>query len=146
MTLLAFLGFLPALFGLAGDQPAQPREGVRRVVINEELIISIPIRPRPQQRRVWTEHKGPKCIAAERIAGAMLSGPSSIDFVLRDRSRVRAEMDDECPALDFYGGFYLQPDDHRVCAKRETIKNRVGASCRIQRFRLLLPEARQVRR
>ena len=146
MTLLAFLGLIPALFGLAGDPPEPPREGVRRVVVDQELIISIPIRPRPMRRTEWTEHKGPKCIPAERIAGAMLSGPSSIDFVLRDRSRVRAVMDDECPALDFYRGFYLQPDDHRVCAKRDTIKNRVGASCRIQRFRLLVPEPRQVQR
>ena len=146
MTPFALLGLIPALFGMAGDQPQQPREGVRRVVINQELIISIPIRPRPLKRTVWTEHKGPKCIAAERIAGATLSGPSSIDFVLRDRTRVRALMDDECPGLDFYGGFYLQPDDDRVCAKRETIKNRVGASCRIQRFRLLVPQDKQVRR
>lgn len=146
MPLIAFLGLIPALLGIAGDPPAPQQEGVRRVVVNQELIISIPIRPRPPQRMEWTEHKGPKCIATERIAGAMLSGPSSIDFVLRDRSRIRAEMDDECPALDFYKGFYLQPDDHRVCAKRETIKNRVGASCRIQRFRTLLPEPRQVRR
>lgn len=145
MTLLAFLGLIPALFGMAGDQSQQPPV-VRRVVINEELVISIPIRPRPSRPVEWSEKKGPKCIPTERIAGAMLSGPSSIDFVLRDRSRVRAVMDDECPALDFYRGFYLQPDDHRVCAKRETIKNRVGASCRIQRFRLLVPQVKQVRR
>ena len=70
----------------------------------------------------------------------MLSGPSSIDFVLRDRQRVRAVMDSECPALDFYGGFYLQPDDERICAKRETIRSRVGGSCRIEKFRLLVPQ------
>jgi hypothetical protein len=76
----------------------------------------------------------------------MWSGPTSIDFVLRDRSRIRAVMDDECPALDFYKGFYLQPDDARICAKRETIQNRVGASCRITRFRRLVPQLKQVRR
>ncbi len=76
-------------------------------------------------------------LRSERIAGAMLSGPSSIDFVLRDRTPGAAVMDDECPALDFYRGFYLQPDDERICAKRETIQNRVGASCRIERFRSL---------
>lgn len=146
MTLLAFLGLIPALFALAGDPPRAPQPGVRRVVINEELVISIPIRPRPSHRLEWSEHKGPKCIPVERIAGATLSGRSSIDFVLRDRSRIRAEMDDECPALDFYRGFYLQPDDQRICAKRETIQNRVGASCRIERFRRLIPQVKQVRR
>ena len=49
-------------------------------------------------------------------------------------------MDSDCPALDFYGGFYLQPDDERICAKRETIRSRVGGSCRIERFRLLVPQ------
>jgi hypothetical protein len=146
MTLIAFLGLIPALFGLAQDPPSPQQQVVRRVVINEELVISIPIRPRPSQKVEWAEHKGPKCIPAERIAGAMLSGPSSIDFVLRDRSRVRAVMDDECPALDFYKGFYLQPDDERICAKRETIRSRVGGTCRIERFRRLVPQVKQVRR
>jgi hypothetical protein len=146
MTLLSLLGLIPALFGMAGDPAPPEQHRVRRVMINEELVISIPIRPRPSRKLEWIEHKGPKCIPAERIAGATLSGPSSIDFVLRDRSRIRAVMDDECPALDFYRGFYLQPEDHRVCARRETIQNRVGASCRIERFRRLEPQVKQVRR
>ena len=147
MTLIAFLGLFPALFGMAQDPPSPPQPPVvRRVVIDEELVISIPIRPRRFQKMEWTEQKGPKCIAAERIAGAMWSGPTSIDFVLRDRSRVRAVMDDECPALDFYRGFYLQPDDERICAKRETIRSRVGGTCRIERFRRLVPQVKQVGR
>lgn len=145
MTLLAYLGLIPALFAMAGDPPSRAH-GVRRVVINEEVVISIPIRPRPRQRIDWIEKKGPKCIATDRLAGAMWSGPSSIDFVLRDRSRIRAEMDDECPALDFYRGFYLQPDDERICAKRETIRSRVGGTCRIERFKRLIPELKQVNR
>jgi hypothetical protein len=145
MTRLALFGLLPALFGMVGETPAQPQQaqGVRRVWVHDELIISIPVRPRPMQGFDWVEQKGPKCIAANRIAGATLSGPSSIDFILRDRSRVRAKMDSECPALDFYKGFYLQPDDERVCAKRETIRNRVGASCRIEKFRTLVPQAKR---
>ena len=146
MTLLAYLGLIPALFAMAGDPPSPREHGVRRVVINEEVVISIPIRSRPRQRIDWIEKKGPKCIATDRLAGAMWSGPSSIDFVLRDRSRIRAEMDDECPALDFYRGFYLQPDDERICAKRETIRSRVGGSCRIERFKRLIPELKQVNR
>ena len=143
MMLFAFLGLIPALFGMAAQSQSAPPQGVRRVVVHEELIISIPVRPRPRQRIEWVEEKGPKCIAVSRIAGATLSGPSSIDFVLRDRRRVRAVMDDECPALDFYKGFYLQPEDERICAKRETIQNRVGASCRIQRFKALVPQVKK---
>lgn len=146
MTLLTLLGLLPALFAMAGDPPSSRQQEVRRVVIHDEVILRIPVRPRPSRPIEWAEKKGPKCLQSSRIAGAMLSGPSSIDFVLRNRQRVRAVMDDECPALDFYDGFYLQPEDDRICAKRETIRSRVGASCRIERFRLLVPQARQVRR
>jgi hypothetical protein len=147
MTLLAFLGLIPALLGMAADRPAsQQPQAVRRVIINQELVISIPIRPRPTRRMEWVEKKGPKCIDTNQLAGAMWSGPSSIDFILRDRSRVRAVMDDECPALDFYRGFYLHPDDDRVCAKRETIRKRDGGTCRIERFRRLVPQVKQVRR
>lgn len=138
MTLLALIGLLPALFGLSGDNKQEPV--VRRVVIHDEIILRIPVRPRMPKRIEWTERKGPKCIPADRIAGATLSGPSSIDFVMRNRQRVRAVMDDECPALDFYTGFYFQLTDERICAKRESIQNRVGASCRIERFRSLLPQ------
>ena len=56
---------------------------------------------------------------------------------MADRSRVRAKIDDDCPAIDFYGGFYLQPEDDRVCAKRDEIRSRMGGSCRIERFRSL---------
>ena len=116
------------------------------MVIRDEVIISIPIRPRPRQNIEWIEKKGPKCIDAGQLAGASWSGPLSIDFLLRDRTRIRAIMDDECPALDFYKGFYLQPDDARVCAKRETIRKRDGGTCRIERFRRLVPQLNQVRR
>ena len=138
MTILALIGLIPALFGLSGED--RPEPSVRRVVIHDEIILRIPVRPRVSRRIEWTEKKGPKCIPADRIAGAMLSGPSSIDFVLRDRKRLRAVMDVECPALDFYKGFYFQLSDERICAKREAIRNRVGASCRIERFRRLVPQ------
>ena len=81
----------------------------------------------------WVEHKGPKCIPVGAIRGALLSGPDQVDFVLADRSRVRAQFDEECPALDFYGGFYLQPQDERLCAGRDAIHSRIGGSCRIER-------------
>lgn len=152
MTPFAFIGLfpamlaLPAMLGVIADAPQDP-SAVRRVVIRDEVILRVPIRPRLSPLIEWTERKGPKCLAIDRIAAAMLSGPSSIDFVLRDRSRVRARMDSDCPALDFYKGFYLQPNDDRICAKRETISSRVGTSCRIEKFRELVPQVRlQARR
>ena len=145
MTLLAFLGLFPALFGTAAQAPAD-QQVVRRVVIRDEVILRIPVRPRLSPPIEWVERKGPKCLPANLIAGAVLSGPSSIDFVMRNRQRVRALMDSDCPALDFYGRFYLQPDDEYICAKRETIRSRVGGSCRIEKFRTLVPQYKQVKR
>lgn len=140
MTFIHFLALLPALAGLvATDTPARSQP-VRRVTIQNEIIMRVPIRPRPGMRVDWHERRGPKCIAAQAIAGAMLSGRSSVDFVLRDRTRFRAELDSDCPALDFYDGFYVQPDDHRLCVRRDVIRSRMGGSCRIERFRRLLPK------
>ena len=142
MILLSFLGLFPALLGLVADPPAE-RQVVRRMVIRDEIILRIPIRPRPSPAIEWKESKGPRCLDTDRLAGAMYSGPSSIDFVLRDGRRFRAEMDGECPAIDFYKGFYLQPDDDRLCAKRDFVRSRVGGSCRIERFRSLVPKVKR---
>lgn len=133
------LTLLPALAGLvAADTPARGQV-VGRVTVREEIIMRIPIRARPGPRIEWREKRGPRCIAAAAIKGAMLSGRNSVDFVLSDRRRFRARLDSDCPALDFYDGFYVQPDDHRLCMRRDFIRSRMGGSCRIERFRELKP-------
>lgn len=142
MTLLTLISFLPALLGISADASAE-RRVVGRMVVRDEIILRIPVRPRISPAIEWVEKKGPKCIDADRIKGAALSGASSIDFVLQNRRLVRAELDSACPALDFYRGFYLQPDDDRICAKRETVRSRVGGSCRIERFRTLVPQLKR---
>jgi len=145
MTFFALIGLIPALFGMFADQPAE-NQSVRRVIVQDEVIFRIPIRPKVSPPIEWVEHRGPKCIPANMLAGAIMSGPSTIDFVLRNRQRIRAKMDSDCPALDFYGSFYLQPDDDFVCAKRETIRIRSGGSCRIEKFRTLVPQYKQADR
>ena len=62
----------------------------------------------------WEERKAPKCLPVAAIRGALLSGPSQLDFILAGGARVRAKFDEDCPALDFYGSFYLQPEDIRL--------------------------------
>ena len=87
----------------------------------------------------WEEEKGPKCLPAAAIAGAIMSSPDSIDILLRDRQRMRARLDDDCEGLDFYGSLYLQTDDGKFCARRDVIRSRVGGTCRIEKFRILVP-------
>lgn len=119
------------------------QQAVTRVVVQDEVIMRIPVEPRPIGPQVqWIERKGPKCVPIGAIRGALLSGPGQVDFVFGHRTRVRAELDEDCPALDFYGGFYLQPQDDRLCARRDAIHSRMGGSCTIERFSVLEPKLR----
>jgi hypothetical protein len=138
MILTGLVGLLSAL--LAGGEAAPaPVDHVSMMTVEERLIIRVPVAPRPRIRIRWEEEKGPKCLPTGAIARAFLSGPDSIDFLLRSRQLVRARLDSDCQGLDFYGGLYLQPEDHRICAHRDTIRSRVGGSCRIEKFRTLVP-------
>ena len=139
MIMTGLVGLLTAL--LAGSEAAPaPSERARTMTVEERLIIRIPVAPRPRIRIRWEEEKGPKCLPAESIARAFLSSPDSVDFLMRNRQRIRARLDSDCDGLDFYGQLYLLPDDGRICARRDVIRSRVGGSCRIDRFRTLVPK------
>lgn len=141
MILAGLVSLLSALLAGSGGSSA-PEESVRVTTIEERLIIRVPVARRPRQRLNirWEEEKGPKCIPANSLARAFLSSPDSIDILLRSRQVIRAKLDSDCDGLDFYGGFYIQPEDRRICAKRDTIRSQVGGSCRIERFRTLVPK------
>lgn len=133
---LPLLTWLASLAGLQGVGPVT----VSRLVVQQEVILRVPVvRPRPPRAVRWEEKKGPKCIASGQVVAAALGNERSVDFLLRDRSRIRAKMDNDCPTLDFYGSFYIQPRDDRICAKREEIRSRIGGACRIERFRRMVP-------
>ena len=141
MTIAAFLALLPMLLGLGIAAPDEaPR--VRSLVVEGQIILRVPVRP-PPRRIQLVERDGPRCIASGAIRGAFLSGPDHVDFLMAGRRLVRAELSDDCPALDFYEGFYLNSEDKRICADRDAIRSRVGATCRIERFHRLIPTARQ---
>ena len=153
MSIPSFIALLPLMIGLFGvhgsaEQPAEDSrtapEAVRQLVVNEQLIMRVHIRPRPQVRRLdWEERDGPKCISTRSIRGALSSGADHVDFVLKARQRVRARFTDNCPALDFYTGFYLKPESDKICAGRDFIHSRIGGSCRIEGFQHLVPKPRQ---
>ena len=138
-SLTALIVSLSAWLGVMAEAQPDPRQVVQRMIVRDEIILHVPIEPRRMPGLEWVEHKGPKCLSAAMIAGAAMTGQSSIDFVLRDRRRVRAELDNDCAGLDYYDGFYLEPQDGSVCAKREEIRSRAGSTCRIERFRSLEP-------
>ena len=137
---MMMVSLLPSLLGFASSAVGDTR--VQTHIVRSEVILRIPVRPRPEPRVEWVERKGPKCVPTEAIRGATLSEPESVDFLLYGGRRLRAELSEDCPALDFYTGFYLSPEDDRVCARREAIRSRIGGSCRIERFRRLVPRPR----
>jgi hypothetical protein len=138
------LSLVPALLGLIALQPGTVEQSVTRLVIQDEVILRVPVQPRPLVQQIqWIERKGPKCIPTYAIRRAMLSGAAQVDFVLANRTRVRAQFDEDCPALDFYAGFYLQPQDERLCAGRDAIHSRMGGSCTIGKFKQLVPRLRE---
>jgi hypothetical protein len=140
MILAGLLSLLSAM--LAGESASAAQPEVRVTTVEERLIIRVPVVPHPRQRLSirWEEEKGPKCIPVDSIARAFLSGPDRIDFLLRSRQLVRARLDNDCDGLDFYGGLYFEPEDRRICARRDSIRSRVGGSCRIEKFRTLVPK------
>jgi hypothetical protein len=143
LSAAGFLAWMSVLFGMAAPGGGSAQPTVTRMIVQEQLIIRIPVRPRPMVRDVnWVEGKGPNCVETSEIRGAMLSNPETVDFVFGNRKRIRAQFSDDCRALDFYGGFYLKPEDDRICVKRDFVHSRVGGSCRIERFRSLSPGPR----
>lgn len=132
--------FVPLLLGLFAAQPGAVGQTVTRLIIQDEVILRVPVQPHPLMPQFeWLEKKGPKCIPAAAIQRALLSGSGQVDFIMANHSRVRAQLDEDCPALDFYAGFYLQPSDERLCAGRDAVHSRIGGSCPIERFKQLVP-------
>jgi hypothetical protein len=135
---------VPLLLGLFAAQPTTVGQSVTRLIIQDEVILRVPVQARPLFPDVeWVEKKGPKCVPIAAIRRALLSGSEQVDFILDNHAHIRAQFDEGCPALDFYGGFYLQPQDDRLCARRDAIHSRIGGSCTIERFKQLVPKFRR---
>lgn len=143
MTITALMALLLAAGGTAERAP--PARAA--AVMSEAIVVRVPL-PRghgpapagaaPPAR--WREAKGPRCIVLAAVAGAAITAASQVDLVLRGGKRLRARLDRDCPALDYYSGFYLvSPGDGRICANRDSVHARSGGACAITRLRLLRP-------
>jgi hypothetical protein len=139
-----------------GSQPAPPPRGDAAsgtmfadvTTFVQSVIIRIPARKSARYRPAgdpppppaFKEHKGPKCIDSAAIGGAAITTPDSVDFILKGGKRVRAKLQDECPSLDYYSGFYVRaPQDGKICADRDSVHTRSGGDCQIDKFRALTP-------
>lgn len=122
----------------AGADPAPPQYA--QLTIEQSLVVRVPRRT-PAKPLRWKSKKGPKCVAMSAIAGAAVVADDAIDLALRGGQRLRAQFSSNCPALDYYSGFYILPTrDGRICAERDVIRTRAGGQCEIRRFRKLVPD------
>lgn len=132
---------------LGGADWPESRVQYAQLTIHERLIIRI---PRVSQRDAkasytspspieWKEKSGPKCIPTQQLTGAQVGRDGEVDLIVGGISRIRAKLDDDCPTLSFYSGFYLKQNaDGMMCARRDAIRSRSGARCEIERFRVLV--------
>lgn len=112
-----------------------------QVSIRERITIRIPTAApmTPIEMPRWVEKGGPKCLPGDQLAGAIVSDGDAVDLVMKGGARVRARLAGDCAALSYYGGFYIKPGgDGAVCAGRDEIRARSGASCGIKVFRKLI--------
>lgn len=138
---------VPPLLLLAALAPAaamgDDRVEVAQLFFRERIVIRVPRMPvQPVAAPIeWKEKKGPKCLPIATMAGAVITSPTQVDLVLKGGGRMRAKLDGDCKPLDFYSGFYIRPTtDGQVCADRDAIRVRSGASCPIDTFRKLVPK------
>ncbi|KKC26384.1 hypothetical protein WP12_08605 [Sphingomonas sp. SRS2] len=111
-----------------------------QLTIEQSLIVRVPRRI-PARPLKWKSKKGPKCVAMSSIAGAAVVADDAIDLVMKGGQRLRAHFSSNCPALDYYSGFYILPtNDGRICADRDMIRTRAGGQCEIRRFRKLVAD------
>ena len=117
-----------------------------QLTIQRRIFIRIPptrviTLPPPQMRPHWKEKKGPKCIPTTGLGGFAITTPDSIDLFLKGGGRYRAHLEDDCPSIAFYSGFYIRPtDDDRICVGRDPIHSRAGGQCEIVSIRRLVPD------
>ncbi len=121
-----------------------------QVRMQQHIVIRVP-RPDPVRRAAapppaplppidWVEKRTDDCVSTDALSGAAIIRSDSVDLVLSGGRRVRAKLGSECPALDFYAGFYVKPNkDGKLCAKRDVFRSRAGGECRIRSFRTLIP-------
>ncbi|NMN03488.1 hypothetical protein FHT19_000644 [Novosphingobium sp. SG919] len=118
----------------------------RQVRIEQRLIIRItpgfgrdlpPPPPLPQPLLVPRGRHGNRaCVALGGIGAiAPSASDSQIVLMLRDRRQVVASLEKSCSARDFYVGFYAErSSDGMLCAGRDSIHSRAGATCMITRL------------
>lgn len=154
MTSIAYALLAVTTSALADEPPPVRPPAFVQLRIQQRVIVrvrampvpSLPV-PLPRVPVVWREKRGPSCVPMNLLAGAAVTQADAVDLYLRGGERMRARLDDDCPALDYYLGFYVVPNkDGQICAGRDVIRTRSGGQCEIVKFRRLMPAKERAQR
>ncbi|MEO6387478.1 MAG: hypothetical protein ABIT16_06090 [Croceibacterium sp.] len=129
----------------------QPQTG-QQVRIEERVIIRIaPSNPAAREQMLallprrnssqssFREAKLDGCIAISDIAGVQPAEQNRLLLFMRDHRVLTAALDRACKAEDFYAGFYVERrDDGQLCARRDMLQSRSGASCKVSQLNRLV--------
>lgn len=81
-----------------------------------------------------------ECVPVKAIAGVQVDKGNRLILFMRDRRVVGASLESSCRARDFYSGFYVERnEDGMLCARRDRLQSRSGASCDVRHLRRLVP-------
>ncbi len=130
----------------------QPQE-LGQVRIEQRVIIRITpsspaareqmmaeLRRQGASRTSYAEEKLSGCIAIAGIAGVQPAPEQNrLLLFMRDRRVLSAALERACNPRDYYSGFYIErSDDGQLCAKRDLLQSRAGASCKVAQLSRLV--------
>lgn len=85
------------------------------------------------------ERRMSQCVPVGGIEAVQPDGPSRLLLFMRDQRIVSAALEKGCNARDYYSGFLIdRTADGQICAARDKLQSRTGASCTMDRLRQLV--------
>ena len=72
------------------------------------------------------------CLPIDSIRSSQVSASNQVLLYLKDRRIVSARLGRACRAQSFYSGFYVEQGDGQLCAGRDALQSRSGASCALE--------------
>lgn len=125
------------------DEPAWQVRIEQRLIIriaprapSRDMLMDMPSGPVGPR---FSERKTGRCLTVQGIAGVQVMDDRLVLY-MRDRKIIGANLEKACRPRDFYSGFYVeQTNDGQICAGRDQVHSRAGATCSISSLRELIP-------
>ncbi len=108
----------------------------RPAPMRPNMLADLPSRPLASR---FDERDIGRCLPISGIAGVQVRGADRLILYMRDQRVVSAALERSCTARDFYSGFYVERNsDGQICVKRDMLRSRSGANCKLSKIRQLV--------